>query len=627
MERLKKKEIIEAVDSLISFNDSILQKCKTDGTESMIDALSECQSVAMVIGNQMEALGEEGEVSVRTLEEYCENLYQLSLHLTDEAACRKTVKKITKQLYSLKSEIQWKLPADKIEMVFFPYKASMWDSLESVWRAADEDPECEAYVVPIPYFDRNEKGELTTMHYEGDLFPKDVPIVHYQNYSLSERKPDIAFIHNPYDGYNYVTSVHPAYYIPKLKKHVGKVVYIPYYISLDVKPDNLDVQKQHQAMILSPGVLESDFVFLQSENRKGLFVNVLEKNVQGVKREYWESKIFGLGSPKLDRLRSMKRNDDLLPEEWRMLMHDENGQRKKVVFYNTSVSALLSGEGMMEKIEDTLAFFEKNRDYVLWWRPHPLYESTISAMRPGLLETYRRIVADYRSGGWGILDEGVDLDWAIAETDVYYGDGSSVAKLFHEAGKPVLHQNVKIKNSIGREKQNLPLRPGVVWESGEDIWFMHEKMNLLMKCHKASKSIEIIGAVPGECIWDEALYRVMYKEGDKLYLIPGHAHEIAVYDIRSKEFQKIAPDAFPKGNHINSEKEEMGKHDFQHMQIDMDKVMKIFLDNSTLRWTEENELLTLNGLLCWNGVMDNRLAGMENAGVLIKNTVKEKWRT
>ena len=32
------------------------------------------------------------------------------------------------------------------EVVFLPYKASMWDSLESVWKAAEEDPDCVAYV-------------------------------------------------------------------------------------------------------------------------------------------------------------------------------------------------------------------------------------------------------------------------------------------------------------------------------------------------------------------------------------------------------------------------------------------------------------------------------------------------
>ena len=42
-----------------------------------------------------------------------------------------------------------------MEAIFLPYKASMWDSLESVWKAADADPECDAYVIPIPYYDKN----------------------------------------------------------------------------------------------------------------------------------------------------------------------------------------------------------------------------------------------------------------------------------------------------------------------------------------------------------------------------------------------------------------------------------------------------------------------------------------
>ena len=27
--------------------------------------------------------------------------------------------------------------------------------LESVWQAADSDPYCDAYVIPIPYYDKN----------------------------------------------------------------------------------------------------------------------------------------------------------------------------------------------------------------------------------------------------------------------------------------------------------------------------------------------------------------------------------------------------------------------------------------------------------------------------------------
>ena len=40
----------------------------------------------------------------------------------------------------------------KREVVFLPYKASMWDSLESVWKKYDADPEWEARVIPITFY-------------------------------------------------------------------------------------------------------------------------------------------------------------------------------------------------------------------------------------------------------------------------------------------------------------------------------------------------------------------------------------------------------------------------------------------------------------------------------------------
>ena len=59
----------------------------------------------------------------------------------------------------------------KVEVAFMPYKASMWDYLESIWVAANEDENCDAYVVPIPYYERNLDGSLGQFHYEGREFP------------------------------------------------------------------------------------------------------------------------------------------------------------------------------------------------------------------------------------------------------------------------------------------------------------------------------------------------------------------------------------------------------------------------------------------------------------------------
>lgn len=45
------------------------------------------------------------------------------------------------------------------------------------------------------------------------------PVMWYGNYDFEKRRPDMIYIHNPYDKYNYVTSVHPDFYSENLKRY------------------------------------------------------------------------------------------------------------------------------------------------------------------------------------------------------------------------------------------------------------------------------------------------------------------------------------------------------------------------------------------------------------------------
>ncbi len=539
MRKIQKRKALELIGTFHGMHMEIQKRLRRKETELVLSLLAQCQEGALHLGNFIEETEGEGFITVGYIGGYCELVYQFykELELRKDVNANKIYKALRRELLKIETSIKNDV-AEHLEMVFLPYKSSMWDSLESVWRAADEDPECAAYVVPIPYFEKNAQGELAAEHYEGDQFPEYVPVIDYRNFVLSERRPDVVFIHNPYDQYNYVTSVHPAYYISELKKYADKVAYIPYYVSSETNLDAAEVRKQKEGFILTPGVLHSDMVFVQSESMKRLYVNVLEKNVSGVGKDYWENKIFGLGSPKMDRVHSTKRDDSRLPSKWSSLIYDKTGKRKKVILYNISLSDLLNQEDMLDKIEDTLAFFEKNRDYVLWWRPHPLYESTIISMRPNLLERYRRMVKQYQAEDWGIFDTGEDLEWAIAETDAYYGDGSSVVQLYLEAGKPILYQNTQVKNAL-EEEIEIPVWARAFCVDGDDVWFVHGKMNMLMRYHLLTKTGEIIGAVPGEFFFQASLYGAMYKEGDRIYLIPCWGREIAIYNISNNEFSKI----------------------------------------------------------------------------------------
>ena len=152
----------------------------------------------------------------------------------------------------------------KKEMVFLPYKASMWDSLESVWRAAYEDKDnCLAYVIPIPYCDRNPDGTAKEWHCERDLFPKDVSTLDWQEVDLKAMHPDVIFIHNPYDDCNCVTSVDSAFYSGNLKTYTDRLVYIPYFVTGGKNiPDHF---------CQAPGIFNANYVICESEAIKEIY--------------------------------------------------------------------------------------------------------------------------------------------------------------------------------------------------------------------------------------------------------------------------------------------------------------------------------------------------------------------
>lgn len=537
MSRIYREKILNEWALLDQCYNACVQNFSEKSVTIVLDTLVTCQDAAYVIGNNLERhWGEETPV-VSQIGSLCESLYICHEKILEGTISKHDWVCVQDEIKAIEKQLELNL-SDKIEMAFLPYKASMWDSLESVWKAACKREECEAYVVPIPYFDKTEEGGFGQEHYEIDQYPDDVPTINYEEYNMEERCPDIVFIHNPYDGYNRVTTIHPNYYVKELKQYVGKVVYIPYYVSNEFNPSDLIVQRTKEPFIMTPGVIFSDYTIVQSENMKRLYINVLEKKCPDSVAPNWEKRILGLGSPKVDRVLQTRRDDNRLPKEWKEKIYGLNGKRKRVVFYNTSLADLLNCDNMLDKIEDTLQFFEKQEDVVLWWRPHPLYEETLESILPMLVERYHAIIKKYKDNKIGIFDTGMDLDWAIAETDAYYGDGSSVSILFKYANKPVMYQDAKIKNCSKRNK-SIPMWPCAYYTDDNAIWFIHGRMNMLFKLDLNTLQYELIGSVPEEKLFQAFLYTGIVKYKQRIILVPGFAKNLAIYDVAEKKFKKI----------------------------------------------------------------------------------------
>lgn len=428
----EKKEIIEFVDQL----GEIISTGPND-----VAVLSMAAETAEAIGKLCKKASKEKQELYREVFDGVQNALNVGAEETNPDERQQIITLVLELMQSVKTELE-KEPAKK-EIVFLPYKASMWDSLESVWRAAYEDKEhCNTYVIPIPYADRNPDGSAKEWHCEINEFPKDVPVIDYRAVDIKTIHPDAIYIHNPYDGMNFVTSVSSQYYSSELVKYTDKLIYIPYFVLDDTNrtPDSI----VHFAD--TPAVHNAHVVILQSEKMRECYIEALVGVYGEQTRSVWEEKIKGWGSPKLDKVKNTKREDIKIPEAWEKIIKKFDGSYKKVILYNTGLKAILeSGERVLTKIESVFkTFYEHRDDVALWWRPHPLIMATLDSMRPELTQQYCGIVEKFKADAWGIYDDTADLNRAIAASDAYYGDASSVTRLFQEAGKPVMIENIEM---------------------------------------------------------------------------------------------------------------------------------------------------------------------------------------
>lgn len=440
---------MKTIELLSKANGAVSRLIEVGRLQDSLLLLADCQDSAVALGSHIEKLYGLGTKTVTALEGYCEALYQLSVALNEDVQIEEAILRLQEVTQTIENVYNDEFP-DKKEVVFLPYNASMWDSLESVWMAARDDEECDAYVIPIPYYDLDSEHNFKEMHYEGDLYPKYVPITHYEDYDLELRQPDVIFIHNPYDECNFVTSIAPEYYSVRIKAFTDKLVYIPYFILGEIKPDNEEAIEKMKHFCYLPGIIHADYVIVQSEDMRQIYINEYIKaaEAEGIKVERvdLEKKILGLGSPKLDKAANTRKEDLEVPTDWLRIIEKEDGTWKKIIFYNTSIAAFLkNSEQMLAKIQDVLRIFKENQeDVALLWRPHPLMMQTIGSMRPELRDAYEKIVQQYREEGWGIYDDTAELERAVAISDGYYGDGSSVVNLYQRTNKPIMLQKVEI---------------------------------------------------------------------------------------------------------------------------------------------------------------------------------------
>jgi hypothetical protein len=512
MRKYQRQQILDILQSLREVQKAGLYADCQDGALGCVDFIDE------IMG--------EGTKTVEFLKEYCELLFRVHNGEANKDVLRKSLRQV-------ENSAQNELKSDKIEVVFFPYKASMFDSLESIYLAAKDDPDCDAYVVPIPGYELNPDGSFGKMYYDGGEYPENIPVTDWREYDVDARQPDVIFTHYPYDDNASNYTIHPNFYSKRLRECCERLICVPYA----VWPGQSIIG--FEAAL--PSVVFAHHVITESEAVRKSFVGHY-KNFD--KQLGWngrfgeaEDKFIALGSPKYDKIINTKLEDYKLPTKWERLIFRADGSRRKIVLYNTHMWQWLGGgSAYFKKLRSVFDTFRNNDDVVLWWRPHPNTELNFRSKRPDLLGEYLKIIEEYKVADFGVYDDTHGLHRAIAWSNAYYGDdNSSLIALYRATEKPMLFQDVAIR------PDNPNCNHLTFWNlcnDSEYFWFTPYGFNALFKMNKQTWKMEYTRSFPSEKI-DRFLYGKFAEHNEKLYFSPYEASEIAVYDINLKKFQKI----------------------------------------------------------------------------------------
>lgn len=539
MSKALRKHLLYGLRDLKKRHQQLSWILKERNEKIFLEHLTKCQASAICIGEQIEAVYGNDTNSVKTLESYCEQIYLILENINSFSRKKQLYVIGEKLLDEAENILERKLP-NKCEVLFLPYKADMWDALESIFLAADRDLDCEAYVMPIPYYNKNTDGSIGELKYEKDHYPQYISVIDYREYDLKSRLPDMIFIHNPYDGCNQVTSVMQDFYASNLKDFTDRLIYIPYFVMDEKRINSLFYREKMKHFCFLPGVIYSDSVIVQSEQVRQFYIQEYMKAAKeyGLKEDEKRiaDKIRALGSPKLERISHILKEDVKISAEWAKILQKPNGTRKTVIFYNTSIISFLKFQNqMIQKMKLVFEAFRNKEDIAFLWRPHPLIDSSIKVMQPQLWEAYQEIVERYQREAWGIYDETPDVDCAVVLSDIYYGDPSSVAELFLVKDKKVVFQKADV---FEEDETDMVFTPYFTdgYIEGNYVYLPAENYNQLFRLDFDKGNLEMLGEFQENPSKGSFLMTCMIKKGRKLYFMPVNGTTMPVYDCQEDCF-------------------------------------------------------------------------------------------
>ena len=171
-----------------------------------------------------------------------------------------------------------------------------------------------------------------------------------------------------------------------------------------------------------PGVVNSDEVYVQSDNMRNMYIAKLTEFAGNDTKKLWEEKIKVLACKK----ESPKTADC---------------SRRKILFY-TSISGLMENQDVVaDKIKNVIDVFAAyNSETEVYWCVQKLVGNVLPEIDLRLADELDGLQRYYVNKEIGHMCDENDKA-KLLECDAYYGDTSALVQEYRNAGKPVMIMN------------------------------------------------------------------------------------------------------------------------------------------------------------------------------------------
>ena len=429
----------ECLTGLEDYLNAIRISLDEENYESLEDLFSGSLQLSEDFGTLVEKTKGECRQHVReiiqVLEGYCQDLTEFYQKMAQDGVIS-DFDLLSNKLEQVKDIVRNNILSRK-EILFLTIGETEWNSLRPFYENALNEDNTDVYVVILPFMAKDVFGNIinsdtqdhissTPAEYEGI---NSEHFIEYSDYDPALHTPNRIYMQFSYDGENPYLTIPRQFYSAELCKYTDELICVPIGNTSEFHEQDTTDQYTLKCHVCTAGVVYSDTVYVQSDNMKAQYVNVLSNFAGEDTKEIWNKKI------------------SVNPYSNAVVSTEETRSAKKLL-YCIGLNELSEHQDIfIDSVRKRLEIFNKTSKRIrisitLYPSTHSEWVKINTSIASELFDLIDHLINDNKADFIEAIPS--KTDDAASDYDAYYGSPSPFVPAFTTQHKPVMISDYSI---------------------------------------------------------------------------------------------------------------------------------------------------------------------------------------